>query len=57
MALGTGHEIENPDRPTLSRGNYSFLTQEQMQEYFGYIPQALENTQKIAERVSIEIEM
>ena len=56
MALGTGHEIENPDRPTLMNGDYSFLNEEDMQEIFGYLPEALENTQKIADMVDISIE-
>jgi DNA polymerase-3 subunit alpha len=56
MALGTGHEIENPDRPTLTRGDYSFLSEQEMIEIFGYIPEALENTQKIADMVDIHIE-
>ena len=57
MALGTGHEIENPDRPTLMQGDYSFASEEDMQEFFGYIPEAIENTQKIADMVDIHIEM
>jgi len=57
MALGKGYEIANPDRPTLINGDYSFLDEEEMQTLFGYIPSALENTQKIAERVDIEIPM
>lgn len=56
MALGTGHEIENPDRPTLTRWDYSFLSEQEMIEIFGYIPEALENTQKIADMVDIEID-
>jgi len=56
MALGTGHEIENPDRPTMINWDYSFLSEEEMQMLFGYIPEALENTKKIADRVNIEIE-
>lgn len=56
MALGTGHEIENPDRPSLMQWDYSFLSEEQMQEIFGYIPEALENTRKIADMVDIKIE-
>ncbi len=56
MALGTGHEIENPDRPTLIRWDYSFLSEQEMQEIFGYIPESLENTQKIADMVDIHIE-
>jgi DNA polymerase-3 subunit alpha len=56
MALGTWHEVENPDRPTLMRGDYSFLSGEEMTEIFWYIPEALENTLKIAEMVDIQIE-
>ena len=56
MALGTWHEVENPDRPTLMRGDYSFLSEEEMTEIFGYIPEALENTGKIADMVDIQIE-
>lgn len=56
MALGTGHELENPDRKTLINGNYAFKDEEEMQQLFGFIPSALSNTQKIADMVSIEIE-
>jgi len=56
MALWTWHEVENPDRPSLMRWDYSFLSEQEMIEIFGYIPEALENTQKIADMVDIEIE-
>ncbi|MBB1564739.1 DNA polymerase III subunit alpha [Candidatus Gracilibacteria bacterium] len=56
MAMGTGHEIENPDRPTMMNGDYSFLTEQEMQTIFGFMPEALENTQKIADMVDIKIE-
>ena len=56
MALWTGHELENPDRPTMINWDYSFLSEEEMQSLFGFIPEALENTVKIAEKVKIEIE-
>jgi DNA polymerase-3 subunit alpha len=32
------------------------LSEEEMQMLFGYLPEALENTKKIADRVNIEIE-
>lgn len=57
MALGTGHEVENPDRPTLTWGSYHFTSEEEMQTLFWFLPSALENTQKIAERVDITIRM
>ena len=56
MAMGTGHEIENPDRPTMMNWDYSFLTEQEMQTIFWFMPEALENTQKIADMVDIKIE-
>ena len=56
QALWTGHEIENPDRPTIVNWDYSFLSEEEMQVLFWFIPEALENTVKIAEMVDIQIE-
>lgn len=54
-ALWTWHEIENPDRPTLINWDYSFLSEEEMQSLFGFIPEALSNTEKIAKMVDIKI--
>jgi len=56
MALWTGHEIENPDRPSLLNWDYSFKSEEEMQMLFGFIPESLENTVKIAEQCSIDFE-
>lgn len=56
MALWTGHEMENPDRPTLINWDYSFLDENDMQILFWFIPEALDNTVKIAEMVDIHIE-
>ncbi|MCP4522884.1 MAG: DNA polymerase III subunit alpha, partial [Candidatus Gracilibacteria bacterium] len=56
QALGSGHELENPDRKTLINGDYSFLSEEEMQMRFGYLPEALSNTVKIAEQVDMQIE-
>lgn len=56
VALWTGHELENPDRPTMINWDYSFLSEEEMQAIFWFIPKALENTAKIADMVDIKIE-
>lgn len=56
MSLWTGHELENPDRPTMINWDYSFLSEEKMEILFGFIPSALDNTSKIAESINIEIE-
>lgn len=55
-ALWTWHEIENPDRPTLINGDYSFLNEEEMQMLFWFLPEALNNTVEIADKVDIHIE-
>lgn len=54
-ALWTGHEVENPDRPTMLWGDYSFLSREQMEQIFWYIPESLDNTLKICDMVDIQI--
>ena len=56
QALWSWHELENPDRPTIVNWDYSFLSEEEMQIRFGFLPEALSNTVKIAEMVDIEIE-
>ncbi len=55
MCLWTGHQVDNPDRPSLLSGDYSFLSEEEMQQLFGYLPSSLENTLHIAKQVSIKI--
>ncbi len=55
-ALGTGHQIENPDRPTMIHGDYSFLDEEEMQELFWFLPSALSNTCEIADKIDIKIQ-
>lgn len=56
-ALWTWHQIENPDRPTLMNGDYSFLDYEEMQSLFGFVPEALSNTLEIADKVDIHIKI
>lgn len=55
QALWTGHQIMNPDRPSLINGDYSFLDEEEMQMLFWFLPSALSNTLEIADKVDIKI--
>ncbi len=57
QALWTWHELEYLDRPSLKNWDYSFLSEEEMNSIFWYIPLALENSSKIASEINIEIEM
>lgn len=55
LALWLGYELANPDRPTFINWDYSFISDEQIQSIFWFIPEAISNTQKIADMVNIEI--
>lgn len=56
MALGTGHQLENPDRKTLINWDYSFFDYEEMQSLFWFIPESLSNTLEILDKIDIQIE-
>ena len=51
--------IQGSERRNISRGNedFSFVTQEQMQKNFEDIPEALENSVKIAEQCTFHLEL
>ncbi len=57
QALWTWHEIDNHDRPSLKNWDYSFLSEQEMNSIFWYIPVALENTERISTQIDIKIEM
>lgn len=57
LAVQTGNQVEDKDRLTLRNDDFSFLAPEKMIENFRDIPEAIENTVKIAERCNVEIEL
>ncbi|MCC8161885.1 MAG: DNA polymerase III subunit alpha, partial [Lachnospiraceae bacterium] len=56
LCLQTGKRLADEDRMRYEGGQYFVKSQEEMAELFRYVPQALENTQKIADRCNVEIE-
>ncbi|MCC8139062.1 MAG: DNA polymerase III subunit alpha [Lachnospiraceae bacterium] len=56
LCLQTGKRLADEDRMRYEGGQYFVKSQEEMAELFRYAPQALENTQKIADRCNVEIE-
>ncbi len=52
-----GRTMEEPDRPTQVGIDLSLAKEEDIASRFKHIPEALENTVKIAERVDIQIEL
>ena len=56
LCLQTGKKLADENRMRYEGGQYYVKSPEEMAELFPYAPQALENTQKIAERCNVEIE-
>lgn len=54
LCIQTGKTVEDEDRMRYEGGQFYFKSGEEMRELFGYIPEALENTAKIAERCNVE---
>src|SRR3989344_764152 len=57
LAVQTGSEVNDKDRLTLRNDDFSLLPPDKMAEKFAEIPEALENTTKIADRFNFEIEL
>jgi len=53
VAVQTGNKISDDDRLTLKADDFSMRSQEEMIEFFKDLPEAIENTVKIAERCNV----
>lgn len=56
LCLQTGKRLADEDRMRYEGGQYFVKSAEDMARLFPYVPQALENTQRIAERCNVDIE-
>ena len=56
LCLQTGKKITDEDRMRYEGGQYFVKSEAEMASLFPYVPQAIENTQKIADRCNVEIE-
>ncbi len=56
LCIQTGKKVGDEDRMRYEGGQYFVKSPEQMAEIFLYVPEALENTHKIAMRCQVEIE-
>ncbi len=56
LCLQTGKKLSDEDRMRYTGGQYYVKTEEEMRALFPYVPEALDNTQKIADRCHVEIE-
>lgn len=56
LCIQTGKTISDPNRMKYDGGQYYVKSKEEMEELFPYAKEAIENTQKIANRCHVEIE-
>ena len=56
MCIQMGKTVDDDDRMKMDCDQLYLKSEEEMTELFSYIPEALENTQKIADRCNVEIE-
>ena len=56
LCVQTGKKLQDEDRMRYEGGQYFVKSEEQMRDLFPYASEALENTQKIADRCHVEIE-
>ena len=57
MLINTGAKSEDPERLTLKGDDFSLKSSEEMDELFHDIPEAIANTQKIADACNVELEL
>lgn len=56
ICIQTQKKVTDDDRMKYEGGQFYVKSPEEMQEIFKYIPEAIENTEKIAKRCNVEIE-
>lgn len=56
MCIQMGKTVDDPDRMKMSTDQLYLKSEAEMNELFSYIPEAIKNTQRIADRCNVEIE-
>ncbi|MDD3303790.1 MAG: DNA polymerase III subunit alpha [Clostridia bacterium] len=56
LCIQTRKTMEDEDRMSFKTNEFYVKTEEEMRQAFSYVPQAVENTQKIADRCNVEFE-
>jgi len=55
LAIQTGSLLADPDRMRMDDDSYYLRTPQEMEDLFGHVPGAIENTLKIAERCEVDL--
>ena len=56
LCVQTGKRMTDEDRMSFSTNDFYIKSPEEMEEYFANVPEALENTVKVAEKCNVEFE-
>jgi len=57
MLINTGADANDPERLSMTQDNFSMYSPDEMAEFFKDTPEAIENTQKIADACDLKIEL
>ena len=57
MLINTGADANDPERLTMAQDDFSMKSPEEMADYFKDVPEAIENTKKIADMCNLTIEL
>jgi len=57
MLINTGADLNDPERLTMKQDNFSLKSPAEMEEEFKDVPEAIENTQKVADMCNFEFEL
>jgi len=57
MMINTGADPNDPERLTMKTDDFSMRSQEEMKKFFKEVPEAIENTQKIASRCNFQFKL
>lgn len=55
LCIGTGKTVNEPNRMRMTDPSYYMRSPEEMWDLYGHVPEALENTVKIAEQCNVEL--
>ncbi|MEK7615650.1 MAG: DNA polymerase III subunit alpha [Patescibacteria group bacterium] len=55
LAVQTGNNLDEKDRFSMRQGDFSISSAQQIEEKFSDVPEAIENTARIADRCNVEI--
>ncbi len=57
LCIGDGKTLDDDRRSRMTDADYSFVSAEHMQKAFAHVPEAVENTRRIADRCNVHLDL